>query len=378
MKIVIAIDSFKGSLSSLEAAESISRGVLAVDSCAEISICPLADGGEGTVAALSAALGTSDVQLRVRDPLGRQINTSYAITPDGKTAVMEMSACAGITLVSDGEKDPRITTTFGVGEMINDAIARGCEQIIMGIGGSATNDAGIGMLAALGFEFYDRNGAVIEPYGAVACGKVAKISGDQVPDAVRRCRFTIACDVNNPLCGDRGCSAVYGPQKGADAACVREMDEMLSSYADAVKKFNPDSDRNASGAGAAGGLGFAFLSFLNSELVAGAELVIRANRLEEKISECDVVVTGEGRIDFQSAMGKAPYTVACLGKKYGKKVVAFCGAVGRESLDSISSVFDGVFPIATAAMSLEDAMDITKASKNLEFTARQVFNLINS
>ena len=281
-----------------------------------------------------------------------------------------------IVYIGDGERNPRITTTYGVGEMINDAISRGCDNILMGIGGSATNDGGIGMLAALGFDFYDEYGSLIEPFGANACGRVVRISGERVSDAVKGCRFTIACDVSNPLCGERGCSAVYGPQKGADPACVNEMDANMSSYADAVKRFNSVSDRNAPGAGAAGGLGFAFLSFLNSELVPGAELIIRANRLEEKISECDVVVTGEGKIDFQSEMGKAPYTVAKIGKKYGKRVIAFCGAVGSESLDSISPVFDGVFPIATKAMTLDEAMNTRNASKNIEFTARQVFNLL--
>lgn len=375
MKVVVSIDSFKGSLSSMEAAHCIADGVRAAIPDAEVAICPLADGGEGTVDALAEALGATFIGVRVHDPLGREVEAKYALTADGR-AVMEMSAAAGITLLRADERNPRIASTYGVGEMIKDAVARGARHIIMGIGGSATNDGGIGMLAALGFDFLDENGEKIPPYGANAAGRVSKISADGVDAAVLACRFSIACDVKNPLCGQEGCSAVYGPQKGADAAAVAEMDAALLRFAKAAQRFCDKADPNAAGTGAAGGLGFAFLAFLNSALLPGAELVIAECGLAALVREADIVVTGEGKIDFQSAMGKAPAAVAALAKQYGKPVIAFCGAIDKEGERVTCPGIDAIFPIPTGACTLAEAMDIQTASRNLRITAEQVFRVL--
>ena len=376
-KVVIAIDSFKGCMDSLIAAEAVKRGIERSGFDADVDIFALADGGEGTSIALARALGAIEVPLTVCGPARKEVKCSYWISQNMRTAIMEMSACAGITLVAGEEKNPERTTTYGVGEMILDAVESGCERIIVGIGGSATNDGGIGMLAALGFEFFDAEGALIEPYGAIAAGQVASISDEKVSEAVRACKFSVACDVTNPLCGELGCSAVFAAQKGADAASIARMDGYLQSYASVVESFSTKADRNAAGAGAAGGLGFAFLSLLDARLLSGAELVIRESGLERAIGKADIVVTGEGRMDVQSSMGKAPSAVAAVAKKHGKPVIAFCGAIsspeGVEGLD-----IDGIFPIQTAAISLEDAMRTEVATANLEFTARNVFNVLGA
>lgn len=376
-KVVIAIDSFKGCMDSLTAAEAVKRGIEHSGFDADVDIFALADGGEGTSIALARALGATEVPLVVCGPARKEVKCSYWISQNTRTAIMEMSACAGITLVEGEAKNPERTTTYGVGEMILDAVENGCERIIVGIGGSATNDGGIGMLAALGFEFFDAEGALIEPYGAIAAGQVVSISGEKVSEAVRACKFSVACDVTNPLCGELGCSAVFAAQKGADAASIARMDGYLQSYASVVESFSTKADRNAAGAGAAGGLGFAFLSFLDARLLSGAELVIRESGLECAIGKADIVVTGEGRMDIQSSMGKAPSAVAAVAKKQGKPVIAFCGAIsspeGVEGLD-----IDGIFPIQTAAISLEDAMRTEVATANLEFTARNVFNVLGA
>lgn len=376
-KVVIAIDSFKGCMDSLTAAEAVKSGIERSGFDADVDIFALADGGEGTSIALARALGATEVPLAVCGPARKEVKCSYWISQNTRTAIMEMSACAGITLVEGEKKNPEHTTTYGVGEMILDAVENGCERIIVGIGGSATNDGGIGMLAALGFEFFDADGALIEPYGAIAAGQVVSISGEKVSEAVRACKFSVACDVTNPLCGELGCSAVFAAQKGADAASIARMDGYLQSYASVVESFSTKADRNAAGAGAAGGLGFAFLSFLDARLLSGAELVIRESGLERAIGKADIVVTGEGRMDVQSSMGKAPSAVAAVAKKHGKPVIAFCGAIsspeGVEGLD-----IDGIFPIQTAAISLEDAMRTEVATANLEFTARNVFNVLGA
>lgn len=374
-KVVIAIDSFKGCMDSLTAGEAVKRGIERADFPSDVEIFALADGGEGTSAALSCALGADEVLLSVCGPVGRPVSCGYWISKDKKTAIMEMSACAGITLVSDAEKDPERTTTYGVGEMILDAAGRGCEHIMIGIGGSATNDGGIGMLAALGFEFFDAEGDPIAPYGAIAAGQVAAIREDKVSESVKNCRFSVACDVTNPLCGELGCSAVFAAQKGADAESIARMDRYLESYADVVEGFNSRAVRNASGAGAAGGLGFAFLAFFDSELVAGAELVISESGLGKAIADADIVVTGEGMMDAQSSMGKAPSAVARAAKKQGKTVIAFCGAIGGDGDLAVDGI-DAIFSIQTSPVSLEEAMRPEVAVKNLTFTAKNVFSLL--
>ena len=377
MKITVAIDSFKGSLSTFQAGEAARVGINKVFPDAEVQVCPLADGGEGTVAAIVSATGGEMQKITVTGPLGAPVEAEYGIIRETNTAVLEMSAAAGITLVAPSERDPMKTTTYGVGEMIADAMAKGCREFIVGIGGSATNDGGIGMLTALGFGFLDENGERVSVYGE-GLRDIRRIDISGAMESLRECRFHIACDVKNPLCGPMGCSAIYGPQKGATPETVKLMDGWLGNYAKLTKAVLPQSDENYPGSGAAGGLGFAFMSYLGGTLESGIELVMSATGLEEHISDSDIVVTGEGRLDGQSAMGKAPVGVARLAKKYGKPVVAFAGCVTDDAGEVNKEGIDAFFPILRAPTTLEAAMDIENAKVNLASTAEQAMRLIGA
>lgn len=374
MRYVIAIDSFKGSLTSLQAGSAVQKAILKADDDAEIFVRPLADGGEGTVEALCAGLGGEMVMTKVTGPLLEKIDAAYCILDDG-TAVMEMSAAAGITLLPNEKRDPLETTTYGVGEMIKDAISRGCRRFIMGIGGSATNDGGMGMLQALGVKFTDRDGNAVSPCGK-GLEKLGVIDTAGLLPELRECAFRVACDVTNPLCGERGCSAVYGPQKGADAETVQAMDLWLSHYAKLVQGVCATADPEHSGAGAAGGLGFAFLSFLNASLESGVQIILEETKLEEYIADADIVITGEGRLDSQTVMGKAPIGVAALAKKYGKKVIAFSGCVTEDAALCNDHGIDAFFPIVPGVVTLEEALDTGNAYRNLYNTAYQVCRLL--
>ena len=376
MKIVIAIDSFKGSLSSIEAGNAAAEGISRVYPQAEIAVYPLADGGEGTTDALVSGLGGVFRTVTVSDPLGRDISAKYGILPDN-TAVIDMASAAGLTLLTKDERNPMHTTTFGVGQMIADAVSQGCRKFIIGIGGSATNDGGIGCLQALGFGMLDADGKQIS-FGAKGVSQLAKITSDNVIPELSECTFHIACDVNNPLCGENGCSAVFAPQKGADKAMIAEMDGYLNKYAELTMQHNLYADPEAHGAGAAGGLGFAFMSYLNAVLESGIDLILRETRLEEDIRDADIVVTGEGCLDAQTAMGKAPVGVAKLAKKYGKPVIAFSGIVRDGASLCNENGIDAYFPILRNICTQEQAMDSDIARKNLADTAQQVFRLIRN
>lgn len=375
MKVVIAIDSFKGSLSSLEAGEAAKRGILKSDPKAQVRVRPLADGGEGTVEALVQGMEGRTCKVMVTGPLGNPIEAEYGIV-GGNTAVIEMSAAAGITLVPDKMRNPLYTTTYGVGEMIKDAIEKGCRRFLVGIGGSATNDGGIGMLQALGYGFLDQERNEV-PLGARGLERLAVIEKKKVLPELENCEFRIACDVVNPLCGSQGSSAVYGPQKGADAEMIHKMDKWLEAYAALAGKSFPQADPKKPGTGAAGGLGFAFLTFTNSVLESGIQIILEETRLEEYVKEADVVVTGEGRLDGQTTMGKAPVGVAGLAKKYGKTVIAFAGSVTRDAVKCNEKGIDAFFPVIRGISTLEEAMDPETAGQNLEDTAEQVFRLIS-
>lgn len=368
MKIVIAIDSFKGSLSSMQAGNAVKEAALRLKPDAAVVVKPLADGGEGTVEAL-AGFNAKTVELFVSDPIGRPVKAAYCILNDTNTAVIEMAASAGITLVSGEERNPLETTTYGVGELIRDAINRGCRRFIIGIGGSATNDGGTGMLTALGYEFLDGAGQPI-PLGAKGLEKLYRIEDKNVLPQLKECTFRIACDVNNPLCGELGCSAVYGVQKGATPQMIRDMDLWLKNYA-----LLAGADPEVPGAGAAGGLGFAFLAFTNAELKSGIDIVLEEIRLEQEITDADLVITGEGRLDSQSVMGKAPVGVAKLAKKYGKTVIAFSGCVTEEAEVCNDHGIDAFFPVLRTVCTLEEALDCENAYKNLKATAYQVLRL---
>ena len=377
MKVAVAIDSFKGSLSTFQSGEAVTEGVRRVYEDAEVTVCPLADGGEGTVAAIVAGCGGEMRSVSATGPLGEKITCEYGLISKTGTAVIEMSAAAGITLVPPEKRDPMVTTTYGVGELIADAIRNGCRKFIIGIGGSATNDGGVGMLTALGFKFLDKKGASIS-YGAIGLRDLCEIKTEDALPELSECEFRIACDVKNPLCGDNGCSAIYGPQKGATPETVKLMDGWLKNYAELTKKTIKNADDLRPGSGAAGGMGFALMSYLGGKPESGIELVINVTGIEEILKNADVVVTGEGRLDGQSCMGKAPIGIARAAKKYGKPVLAFSGCVTDDARECNQNGIDAFFPILKAPCSLSDAMNIENASKNLADTAEQAFRIIKT
>ena len=377
MKIVTAIDSFKGSMTSMEAGYSAAEGFRRADSSIQVDVRPLADGGEGTVEALVSGMNGILEHSMVTGPLGKPVDAVYGIIPETMTAIIEMSASSGITLISVEERNPLDATTYGVGELIRDAIGKGCRHFIVGIGGSATNDGGAGMLQALGFGLYDKAGRQI-PFGAKGLELLDSITDENVVPELKDCSFRIACDVTNPLCGTEGCSAVYGPQKGATPSMIMQMDSWLSDYAELAKKNYPQADAEQGGTGAAGGLGFAFLTFTNACLESGIKIVLDETRLEDYIREADLVVTGEGMLDFQTAMGKAPVGVAALAKKYGIPVIAFAGGVTKEAGECNKNGIDAFFPIVRGVSTLDDAIKNENAKANIADTAEQVLRLMQA
>lgn len=379
MKVVVAIDSFKGSLSSMEAGQAIAEGVKRVYQNAEVVVRPLADGGEGTVEALVEGMGGIFVTKEVTGPLGEKVDAVYGVIESeedsSKTAIIEMSAAAGITLVPEKSRNPMNTTTYGVGELILDAIERGCRHFIVGIGGSATNDGGVGMLQALGYDFLTREGKAIS-YGGDGLRELASIEDVNVHPKLKECTFKVACDVTNPLCGENGSSAIFGPQKGATPEMVQELDQLLLHYAELSKEMNANADRFYPGTGAAGGMGFAFLTYTNAALESGIQIVLTETKLEELIKTADFVVTGEGRLDGQTALGKAPIGVASLAKKHQKKVLAFAGAVTPDAKECNQHGIDAFFPILRGIVTLKEAMDKENAHRNMVHTVEQVFRVV--
>ena len=375
MNITIAIDSLKGSLSSIEAGRAIKNGIRKVYPDAKVSIRPVADGGEGTVDALVEGMNGQIHQISVTGPLGQPVTAKYGIISRTNTAVMEMSQAAGITLVPEEKRNPLYTTTYGVGEMIKDAIQKNCRHFIIGIGGSATNDGGIGMLQALGYDFLDSDGLPV-PLGAIGLKDLASISCDNVIPALKECTFRIACDVTNVLCGKNGCSAVFGPQKGATDNMIAQMDAWLHHYASLAQNVSPQADPSCPGTGAAGGLGFAFLTFTNAVLESGVKIILEETLLEDYIKTADYVITGEGCLDRQTVMGKAPIGVAKLAKQFGKPVLAFSGSATRDASLCNENGIDAFFPILCSVVSLEEAMNPETAAQNMSDTAEQVFRLI--
>lgn len=375
MKVVIAIDSLKGSLSSMEAGMAIKDGILAAKPDAEVIVKPLADGGEGTTDALIEGMNGERIDLTVTGPMHTPVDAYYGYLKDTNTAVMEMASAAGITLVPDSEKNPLLATSYGVGEMINDAIQRSCRNFIIGIGGSVTNDGGIGMLKALGVRFLDENGEDAGE-GGQALAKIARIDVSGMNPLLKECHIQVACDVNNPLCGKNGSTYVYGPQKGVTEDMKKTLDEAMAHFARVTSETLENDYMNTPGAGAAGGLGYAFLAYTGAALTPGIELILDAVGLEEELSGADVVVTGEGRLDFQTAMGKAPVGVARLAKKYNAKVIAFAGSVTKEATACNKEGIDAFFPILRGVCTLAEAMDPVTARNNMTATVEQVFRLL--
>lgn len=375
MNVLVAMDSFKGSLSSMEAGNAVKEGIKRVYQGADVLVCQVADGGEGTVHALAAGLGGSPVTVRVTGPLGEPVNCEYILIKERKTAVIEMAGAAGLILVPKEKRNPMHTTTYGVGEVVMDAIRRGCRRFIIGIGGSATNDGGAGMLQALGIHFFKRDGTEIAR-GAEGLKDLVKIDIKDMPPVLRECKFQIACDVANPLCGMNGCSFVFAPGKGARAADIIAMDEWLKKYSELAKEVNLFADRDKRGAGAAGGMGFAFQTFLRGKLVSGADLIMKGSGLEGKIQAADLVITGEGRLDSQTLGGKVPIGIAGLAKKYDKPVIALAGSIGGGAEACLERGILAYFPVVRGICTEAEAMEAETAKRNLADTAEQVFRIL--
>lgn len=372
-KIVIASDSFKGSLSSVEVAQSAAKGIVEVFPSCEITQVNVADGGEGTVEAIVDALDGAKIKVEVSDPIGRRINATYGIAND--TAIIEMAAASGLPLLSTNERNPWKTSTFGTGEMILDAINRGCTKLLVGIGGSATNDAGTGMLQALGFRFYDANGSLIENCCGGRLEDITHIDDSNVPHNVRKATFVIACDVDTPFCGPDGAAPVFAPQKGADPEMVQRLDIGMDSFANIIRqKYNIDIVPIA-GAGAAGGMGGAFHAFLNASLQKGIDMVLDAINFDKIIDKADLVITGEGKIDFQTAKGKTAAGVLARAKRKNIPVIAIGGCV--EMCDSLKEMgFSGIYPILEEKVPLAVAMQRDFASANVTRTVVRILTTL--
>ncbi len=355
MRVVIAPDSFKGSASAKEVAQAIADGLKVALPDSEFDLVPMADGGEGTVEALVVATGGKIVTKRVTGPLGEPVDAFFGILGDGETAVIEMAAAAGLHLVPPEKRNPLLTTTYGVGELIKAALDAGCKRVIVGIGGSATNDGGAGMAQALGAKLLDEDGNEIG-FGGGELGKVARIDINELDSRLRETEILVACDVTNPLTGPNGASAVYGPQKGATPEMVKLLDENLRHYAAIIRRDLGVDVEHVPGAGAAGGLGAGLMAFCQAKLKRGVELVIQAVRLDERVQKANLVITGEGKIDFQTGFGKVPHGVAQVAKRYKKPVIAVVGQLGEGSEKCREWGIDACFAITDKPMSEQEAM----------------------
>ena len=369
-KIVIASDSFKGSLTSREVGEAAVRGIRKVDAKINCEVVPVADGGEGTTDAIVSALGGDIVSIQVVGPIGESVEARYGLC--GDTAVIEMAAASGLMLVPSEKRNPWFTTSFGTGELIRDALNRGCRKFLIGIGGSATNDAGVGMLRALGFRFRDKEGMEIGNGGGEV-GKITEIDDSDAMVELKEAEFVVACDVRNPLLGPEGASRIFSPQKGADAEMVERLEDSMKSFAAVVEKWAGEDLSATPGAGAAGGLGFALLAFLKARMEKGVEMVLEAVEFDSKIKDALLVITGEGKLDSQTCMGKTPYGVLQHAKKYGVPVVAIGGSVENSAIPVLKKAgFKSIFPISEEPMDLSEAMRPATAKRNVEQTMARI------
>ena len=372
MKIVIAPDSFKESMTAIEAAEAIERGWRRVFPNDTFSLVPMADGGEGTVQSMVDATGGHFVEREVQDPLGKPVLAKYGILGDGKTAVIEMAEASGLGLVPKAERNPLITTTYGTGQLILDALQADVTKILIGIGGSATNDGGAGMLQALGGRLLDQSGAEL-PFGGAALADLSTIDLSDLDPRVKNLEIIAACDVDNPLTGALGASAIFGPQKGADEGMVQELDRALSHFAEVIRKDLGVDVETTPGAGAAGGLGAGLMAFLQAKLMKGVDIVIEHTDLKAKMRGAELVITGEGGIDAQTRFGKTPYGVAKTAKALGIPVIAIAGHVKEDSRKLYEHGFQALFSIVQGACSLDDAL--RDGAKNLEATTENIARL---
>lgn len=374
-KIILAFDSFKGSVTSMQAAEAAREAISKECPCCEVVKFLIADGGEGTTGAICINMDVSYVTCEVHDPLMNPVRAKYAVSNDGETAVLEMAAASGLTLVPTELRNPMNTSSYGTGEMIIDAVNRGCRNIIMGIGGSATNDAGTGLLSALGFRFLDEDNRVLEPVGRNLL-RISSIDETRKHQLLEDTAFTIICDVVNPMYGESGAAYVYGPQKGASPAEVRALDAGLKHYAGLIKDIKGADISTVKGAGAAGGMGGGLLPFLNAKIKSGIDVILDTQDFTRSLDNADLVITGEGRMDVQTCMGKALNGILNRAKEKNIPVIAICGSV--EDADNLNkSGFAAVYPVQPGPVSLEQAMDTRFAIDNIRRTITQIIRTIN-
>jgi glycerate kinase len=360
MKIVVAPDSFKGSLTAIEVSVAIEQGIREVFPEAEIIKIPMADGGEGTVQCLVNATGGEILEEKVIGPLGDEVFAFYGILADKKTAVIEMAAASGLTLVPEGKRNPLITTTYGTGQLIKAALNQGCRKMIIGIGGSATNDGGAGMVQALGVKLLDQEGKEVG-FGGGELKKIVKIDISCMDNRLSDIKILVASDVNNPLCGPQGASRIYGPQKGATPEIIEELDKSLSYFAELIKRDLNKDVKDIPGAGAAGGLGASLMAFLNAELRPGIEIIIEIVKIEQIIRESDLLITGEGRIDAQSVFGKVPFGLGKMAKKYNVPVIAIVGEIGEGFSQIYEYGINSIMSIISKAISIDEAIQMSKS-----------------
>ncbi|MDR8523207.1 glycerate kinase [Shewanella fidelis] len=377
MKIVIAPDSFKESLTAMEVANEIERGFRTALPNAEYIKVPVADGGEGTVQSMVDATQGSIIKLNVTGPLGTKVQAFYGILGAGyqgnkKTAVIEMAAASGLHLVNEESRNPLITTSYGTGELIVDALNRGIEHIIIGLGGSATNDGGAGMAQAIGAHLLDDTGKAIATGGA-ALAQLATIDLKDLHPLITKCSFEVACDVNNPLCGNKGASAIFGPQKGATPQMVEQLDAALGHYADIIAQTGIVDNRDYPGVGAAGGMGLGVMAFLGAQLKPGIDIVMQTVNLAECVKGADLVITGEGRLDSQTLHGKTPMGVAGVAKAEDVKVIAIAGCVSDDANVLLEHGIDALFSITPRALPLAEVL--ASAKHNLYCTSKNIANL---
>ncbi len=370
---VLAPDSFKGSMTAKQVCDAMERGIKTLLPEVECIKVPMADGGEGTMQSLIDATNGRICKMEVTGPLNNPVNASYGITNDGNTAVIEMASASGIHLVSEKDKNPLITTTYGTGELVKACLDKGVKKIILGIGGSATNDGGAGFAQALGVKFIDASGKDL-PFGGATLLSLDKIDISGIDPRLKEVEIEVACDVTNPLCGQTGASYVFGHQKGADKEMIEILDKALENYACIIKRDLNIDVKDIPGSGAAGGLGAGLLAFTGAKLKKGIEIVIDYTNLEEKIKRADIVFTGEGSIDFQTQYGKTPFGVAQLAKSAGKPVIAIAGHIGEGVEELYNAGFDAIFGINNGIMNLEEAMK--KGEENVERTMENIIRAL--
>lgn len=374
MKVVVAPDSFKGCLTALEVGEALKAGILSARRQAVVDVVPMADGGEGTVQSLVDASSGQVLRAEVLDPLGRPIMAEFGLMGDGKTAVIEMAAASGLPLLDDSERNPMVTTTYGTGQLIKAALDAGATKLIVGIGGSATNDGGAGMAQALGVKLLDEAGCEIGRGGG-SLKRLARIGMSGIDPRIAGVEVVVACDVTNPLTGPNGASAVYGPQKGATPDMVEELDRALSHYADVIRQQLGVDIANVKGAGAAGGLGAGLMAFLRAALRPGVDIVIEATRLADRIAGADLVITGEGRLDSQTKMGKTPMGVARVAQHHGVPVIGVAGQVADDADVLHDLGFAALIGIVDGPMTLAES--VRSAEKLLTRTGARIMRLID-